>query len=141
MFWTICTLHCTSCNTGTENNCVFQLKCISLFSVHWTLRGRGCRGAMIPAKMISEPQDLQNYLQAPQNWSPSLSDVTKFKFIGLTKQISKYLHSRLRHSLKNRVMNKFDMLIHSIVLEVILQILRLAGHFCGIMAPLHPLPR
>ena len=39
--------------------------------------GMGCRGAMIPAKMISEPQDLQNYLQAPQNWSPSLSDVTK----------------------------------------------------------------
>ena len=39
--------------------------------------GRGCRGAMIPAKMISEPQDLQNYLQAPQTWSPSLSDVTK----------------------------------------------------------------
>ena len=32
---------------------------------------------MIPAKMTSEPQDLQNYLQAPQNWSPSLSDVTK----------------------------------------------------------------
>ena len=32
---------------------------------------------MIPAKMISEHQDLQNYLQAPQNWSPSLSDVTK----------------------------------------------------------------
>jgi len=53
---------------------------------YWRLRGlktksvalgRGCRGAMIPAKMISEPQDLQNYLQAPQNWSPSLSDVTK----------------------------------------------------------------
>ena len=35
-------------------------------------RGRGCRGAMILAKMTSEPQDLQNYLQAPQNWSPSL---------------------------------------------------------------------
>ena len=32
---------------------------------------------MIPAKMTSEPQDLQKYLQAPQNWSPSLSDVTK----------------------------------------------------------------
>ena len=31
---------------------------------------------MIPAKMTSEPPDLQNYLQAPQNWSPSLSDVT-----------------------------------------------------------------
>ena len=30
-----------------------------------------------PAKMTSEPQDLQNYLQAPQNWFPSLSDVTK----------------------------------------------------------------
>ena len=45
------------------------------FGLGW--RGRGCRGAMIPAKMISEPQDLQNYLQAPQNWSPSLSDVTK----------------------------------------------------------------
>ena len=29
-------------------------------------RGRGCRGAMIPAKMTSEPLDLQNYLQAPQ---------------------------------------------------------------------------
>ena len=29
---------------------------------------------MIPAKMTSEPQ---NYLQAPQYWSPSLSDVTK----------------------------------------------------------------
>ena len=39
--------------------------------------GRGCRGAMILAKMTSEPQDLQNYLQALQNWSPSLSDVTK----------------------------------------------------------------
>ena len=39
--------------------------------------GRGCRGARIPAKMTSEPQDLQNYLQAPQNWSPSLCDVTK----------------------------------------------------------------
>ena len=39
--------------------------------------GRGCRGAMIPAKMTSEPQDSQNYLQAPQNWSPGLSDVTK----------------------------------------------------------------
>ena len=39
--------------------------------------GRGCRGAMIPAKITSEPQDLQNYLQAPQNWSPSLSDVPK----------------------------------------------------------------
>ena len=39
--------------------------------------GRGCRGAMIPAKMISKPQDLQNYLPALQNWSPSLSDVTK----------------------------------------------------------------
>ena len=32
---------------------------------------------MVPAKMTSEPQDLQNSLQAPQNWSPSLSDVTK----------------------------------------------------------------
>ena len=42
-----------------------------------SIHGRGCRGAMIPAKMSSEPQDLQNYLQAPQNWSPSLSDVTK----------------------------------------------------------------
>ena len=39
--------------------------------------GRGCRGAMIPAKIPSEPQDLQNYLRAPQNLSPSLSDVTK----------------------------------------------------------------
>ena len=28
-------------------------------------QGRGCRGGMIPAKMTSEPQDLQNYLQAP----------------------------------------------------------------------------
>ena len=40
-------------------------------------RGRGCRGAMIPAKMTSEPKDLQNYLQAPKNWSPSLSDAPK----------------------------------------------------------------
>jgi len=40
-------------------------------------RGRGCSGAMIPAKMTFEPPDLQNYLQAPQNWSPSLRDVTK----------------------------------------------------------------
>ena len=77
-------------------------------------RGRGSRGAMIPAKITSEPQDLQNYLQAPQNLSPNLSDVTKppailsprpafwsppccfyflFKFIGLTKQISKYISS------------------------------------------------
>jgi len=39
--------------------------------------GRGCRGAMILAKITSEPQDLQNYLQALQNWSPSLRDVTK----------------------------------------------------------------
>jgi len=29
--------------------------------------GRGCRGAMIPAKITSEPPDLQNGLQAPQN--------------------------------------------------------------------------
>ena len=42
-----------------------------------TIRGRGCRGAMIPAKMTSEPPDLQNYPQAPQNWSPSLRDVTE----------------------------------------------------------------
>ena len=41
----------------------------------------GCRGATIPAKMTSEPQYLQNYLQAPQNWSPSLCDVTKFPAI------------------------------------------------------------
>ena len=27
---------------------------------------------MIPAKMTSESADQQNYLQAPQNWSPSL---------------------------------------------------------------------
>ena len=27
---------------------------------------------MIPAKMTSKSQDLQYYLQAPQNWSPSL---------------------------------------------------------------------
>ena len=32
---------------------------------------------MIPAKITSEAQDLQNYLQAQQNWSSSLSDVTK----------------------------------------------------------------
>ena len=32
---------------------------------------------MILAKMTSVPPDLQNYLQAPQNWSPSLHDVTK----------------------------------------------------------------
>ena len=78
------------------------------------LRGRGFRGAMIPAKMTSEPQDLQNYLQALKNWSHSLCDVTKppailsprpfilvstcwfnfwFKFIGLTKQILKYISS------------------------------------------------
>ena len=52
-----------------------QKTCIS--NSYLIRRGRGCRGAMIPAKMTSEPQDLQNYLQAPQNWSPSLSDVTK----------------------------------------------------------------
>ena len=39
--------------------------------------GRGCGGAMILAKITSEPQDLHNYLQAPQNGSPSLHDVTK----------------------------------------------------------------
>ena len=95
---------------------------------------------MIPAKMASEPQDLQNYLQAPQNWSPSLIDVTKPTAIlsprpafwsplvvlifclNLLALPNKYqnisLHSRLRHSLKNRLINKFDMLIHSIVLEL-----------------------
>ena len=42
-----------------------------------SLEKEGVQSAMIPAKMTSEPQDLQNYLQAPQNWSPSLCDVTK----------------------------------------------------------------
>ena len=95
---------------------------------------------MIPAKMTSEPQDLQNYLQAPQNWSHSLHDVTKppailsprpafwsppvvFIFcLILLASPNKYqnisLHIRLSHSLKNRLINNFDMLIHSIVLEL-----------------------
>ena len=34
--------------------------------------GRGRRGAMIPAQMTSKPPELQNYLQALKNWSPSL---------------------------------------------------------------------
>jgi len=41
------------------------------------------KGLNIPAKMTSEPQDLQNYLQAPQNWSPSLNDVTKPSYFSL----------------------------------------------------------
>ena len=33
--------------------------------------GRGCRGAMISAKITSEPPDLQNDLQAPRNCLPA----------------------------------------------------------------------
>jgi len=35
------------------------------------LGSRGCRGAMIPAKMTSKPPDLQNGLHAPGNQLPA----------------------------------------------------------------------
>ena len=39
----------------------------------WVCGGRrGCRGSMIPTKMTSEHQDLQNDLQAPRNCLPAL---------------------------------------------------------------------
>ena len=39
--------------------------------------GGGAEAPRSLLKFSSEPQDLQNYLQAPQNWSPTLCDVTK----------------------------------------------------------------
>ena len=36
-----------------------------------TRRGRVCRGAMIPAKMTSQPPDLQNHLPTPGNRLPA----------------------------------------------------------------------
>jgi len=55
---------------------------------------------MIPAKMTSEPSDLQNYLHAPQNWFPSLRDVTKPTAIcldELTQNINIDLITTRRH--------------------------------------------
>ena len=75
----------------------------------WVLGGRGYRGAMIPAKMTSEPQDLQNYLQAPQNWSPSLNDVTKPPAI-LSPRPASVNRSKLRFSDNLRRMIHFEKL-------------------------------
>ena len=75
----------------------------------WVLGGMGYRGAMIPAKMTSEPQDLQNYLQAPQNWPPSLNDAPKPPAI-LSPRPASVNRSKLRFSDNLRRMIHFEKL-------------------------------
>ena len=94
----------------------------------------GCRGAIIPAKMTSKPSDLQNDFQAPPNRLSASCYVSKslpfclhaphfdlrnyffnflFTFYGLTNQKFKVifsLHGRLRNSLKNNLIDKFEIL-------------------------------
>ena len=97
-----------------------SLKSLFQCSANWSIQqGMGCRATMSPVKWPTEPSDTQNPLRALQNrlrasdlrfYLPFMAQPTKNQNISL--------NSRIHNSLKNRIIHKVKIIIHSIDFEL-----------------------
>jgi len=110
-FWNFWQLKHSSLRTSLKSS----LEC----SANWPIQqGMGCRATMSPVKWPPEPPDTQNPLQALQNHLRASDLRFYLTFMAQpTKNQNISLNSRIHNSLKNRIIHKVKIIIHSIDLE------------------------